>query len=46
MFDLGAAVVWSSPEELALFAKVAKFVVCRNVSYDSLLLINAATRLH
>ena len=26
----GAVVVWSSPELFALFAKVAKFVVCRN----------------
>ena len=30
--DLGAAVVWSGPEGFALFAKVAKFIDCRNGS--------------
>ena len=28
--DLCAVDVWSGPEGFALFAKVAKFVVCRN----------------
>ena len=45
------AVVWSVlgavSEEVALFAKVA-MLFCRNelVSYDSLLSVNAAVRLH
>ena len=49
----GAAVVfWSIlgavSEEVALFVKVASSLFCRNelVSYDSLLSVNAAVRLH
>ena len=47
--DPGASVICfflsAVPEEVVLFTKVAKFVVCRNelVSYDSLLLVNEAT---
>ena len=42
------SVLGTVSEEVALFAKAASSLFCRNelVSYDSLLLVNAAVRLH